>query len=176
MTETFAIFTFRLKNSRIKKWQIQKNPAKINFYLFKKIVFYIAKTLNDKPSTASDKSKYEKNDQNDDYDDEEEDYDEPPLPSLTNNKPISTSQPTIFSVKPPDSIFQVKGFPTGCHDLKRLGHTLDGFYLIRSDTVVNKIDTVYCDFGNFSGAQPTTGGPLEGVTAVSTEGLIYSFS
>ena len=122
----------------------------------------VAKKIIEKLSTKEDQNDYQ-DDQEEDNDEEDDDveYDDEPPP------------PTISGVKQQDSLCQIKELPTGCHDLKRLGHTLDGFYLIRSDKGVNKIDTVYCDFGNFSGALPITGDPLGGVTAGSTRGLIY---
>ncbi len=37
----------------------------------------------------------------------------------------------------------VKGIPTSCVDVWRIGHTLSGVYIIRG---FNKIVTVFCDF------------------------------
>ena len=63
--------------------------------------------------------------------------------------PISTAQST-------DPACQVKGLPTDCGDLRCRGHTLDGFFLVRSVSVGTRIDTVYCKFSKSS----STGSPI----------------
>ena len=77
----------------------------------------------------------------------EEDFDE---------KPISLPLTIIPATKLTDPLCQVKGFPKTCRDLRCRGHTLDGFYFVRSIIMDNKIDTIYCEFSNPTRA--TTGG------------------
>ena len=66
----------------------------------------------------------------------EEDIEEKAIP-----EPISTVQIA-------DPLCNVNGFPKSCQDLRCRGHTADGFYLVRSVIGVNKINTVYCEFGD----------------------------
>jgi len=43
----------------------------------------------------------------------------------------------------------IKGMPTSCKDLQQLGHSFNGFYLVRKSKPNSsgaKIETVYCDF------------------------------
>lgn len=43
----------------------------------------------------------------------------------------------------------IKGIPTSCSDLQRLGHSFNGFYSVKKfqpDIQGVKIETVYCDF------------------------------
>ena len=63
-------------------------------------------------------------------------------------------------VKSADPVCLVKGFPKNCQDLSCRGHTFDGFYLVRSDTLDNKIDTIYCEFSQYSSTRSITGGLL----------------
>lgn len=44
--------------------------------------------------------------------------------------------------------------PQNCEELKSIGHTLDGFYLVRFKT--NIIQTVYCVFTEKTTQPPTT--------------------
>lgn len=38
--------------------------------------------------------------------------------------------------------------PSSCKDLNEIGHTLNGFYSVKSKIVKNKIDTIFCNFNN----------------------------
>jgi len=45
--------------------------------------------------------------------------------------------------------YQVKGMPTSCNDLQKLGHPSNGFYSIKKvkpDNQGTKLETVFCDF------------------------------
>ena len=48
-----------------------------------------------------------------------------------------------------DPSTKATGIPTSCQDLKQLGHSLNGLYLIKQSLPNNrrmKVQTVYCDF------------------------------
>ena len=115
------------------------------------------------PSTTPNEPDNKKNVQNYDTEDYEEDEDAPTSSSLT-IKPNSLSQPTIIAGKPSDPLSQVKDFPKGCYDLRRRGQSLDGFYMVKSAVLKNKIDTIYCDFSNLTFTRSTTGSPTGGPT------------
>jgi hypothetical protein len=42
----------------------------------------------------------------------------------------------------------LNGFPTSCEDLWLIGHTLNGFYSIKGEKM---IESVYCDFTQLPG-------------------------
>jgi|LakMenEpi03Aug12_release.lakeMendotaPanAssembly.Ray.scaffolds.fasta_scaffold411004_2 hypothetical protein len=43
----------------------------------------------------------------------------------------------------PSAVASTNGLPSSCSDLKRIGHTLNGFYSIAGSTMM---ESVYCDF------------------------------
>ena len=43
----------------------------------------------------------------------------------------------------PSAVASINGLPSSCSDLKRIGHTLNGFYSIAGSTMM---ESVYCDF------------------------------
>lgn len=60
------------------------------------------------------------------------------------SKVLISSGKNIETIIPPDLSSKV---PENCQDLKSLGHTLDGFYLVqKGEEVTNKIGTVFCQF------------------------------
>ena len=68
---------------------------------------------------------------------------------------------TIANAKSADTLCQVKGFPKNCQDLRCRGQSINGFYMVRSATLDNKIDTVYCDFSKSSSTRSNCGGPTQ---------------
>ena len=76
----------------------------------------------------------------------EEDIEENPISLL----------PAISSFKLADKFCKTKGFPKSCHDLRCRGRATDGFYLVRSVTFDNKIDTIYCEFSKSTSNRYTT--------------------
>ena len=65
-------------------------------------------------------------------------------------KLISIPIPNISTIKLADPLCQVKGFPRSCNDLRCRGQVIDGYYLVRSVILDNKIDIVYCEFSKSS--------------------------
>ena len=55
-------------------------------------------------------------------------------------------------------------FPSSCADLQAIGHSLDGFYLVKNPTT-KKIETIFCDF--------VTSGKLKtkNITIITVNGL-----
>ena len=51
---------------------------------------------------------------------------------------------------------KIKGIPTSCMDLKLLGHTLNGVYLIKTSlpNQAFKIESVFCDFQSPAASVP----------------------
>ena len=72
--------------------------------------------------------------------------------------PLTAISPTKLG----DPLCQVKGFPRSCQDLRCRGQSINGFYMVRSTTLDNKIDTVYCDFSKSSSTRSTSGGTTGG--------------
>ena len=66
-----------------------------------------------------------------------------------------------FDIKKTKSSLDVYRKPANCEDLKSLGYTLNGFYLVQGKrdkiTLKSKVETIYCDFykrrlsGNLTG-------------------------
>lgn len=61
------------------------------------------------------------------------------LPSANTNKKESSSG---------DSSSPKLVIPASCRELSLIGHSLDGLYLVKNINT-KKIETVYCDFGDF---------------------------
>lgn len=55
--------------------------------------------------------------------------------SFTNRKSSSGGKYSVRSVS----------YPSSCDELATIGHSLDGFYLVKNPTT-GKIETVFCDF------------------------------
>ena len=85
-------------------------------------------------------------------------------------KPNSLPLATISTKNLPNTPSRVNSFPKTCHDLRCGGHTADGFYMVQSVHLENKIDTVYCEFNNST----TTGCSPGGITEVPTGGMLYN--
>ena len=66
--------------------------------------------------------------------------------------------PPISTATVADPFCKTKGFPKSCQDLRCRGHTTDGFYLVQSVPVDNKIDIIYCDFSHSNPTHSTIQG------------------
>lgn len=59
------------------------------------------------------------------------------------NKSFSMSLLVVLILLP--SSTRSAPFPSSCADLQAIGHSLDGFYLVKNPTT-RKIETIFCDF------------------------------
>ena len=75
---------------------------------------------------------------------------------------LSLPLTTFSAAKSADQLCQVKGFPKSCQDLRCRGQTINGFYMVKSVNLDNKIDTIFCDFSKSSSTPSTSGAPAGG--------------
>lgn len=63
------------------------------------------------------------------------------LPCASDTETVGNSASTVATIT----------MPANCEDLKSMGHTLNGFYMVQGNrgkiTLSSQVETIFCDFG-----------------------------
>lgn len=78
------------------------------------------------------------------------------VPGTSTTQRISTSEDaylqddltTKYPINKSVASSNIITMPTSCQDLKDMGHSLNGFYSVKSNGAKKKIDTIFCIFNN----------------------------